>query len=76
MRDEEIKQMRRLLLFSTVDRSRNDSKLLAAFLQRFPVHIELAREGDLADSLHVVVEDPAFSRALAVELALAYRGVV
>lgn len=138
MRDDEIDEVRRLPLFSGVDPGRTEAMLRASFLQRFPAHVELAREGDQADFLHVVVdgqvevfsayrdrettvsvlgagnsfivaavvldrvylksartlttsrilmvpaeavrryftEDPAFARALALELALAYRGVV
>lgn len=138
MRDDEIEEVRRLSLFAGVDPSRTEAMLRSSFLQRFPAHVELAREGDQADFLHVVVdgqvevfsayrdrettvsvigagnsfivaavvldrvylksartlttsrillipaegvrryfaEDPAFARALALELALAYRGVV
>ena len=138
MRDEEIGEVCRLPLFAGVDANRTEAMLRASFLQRFPAHVELAREGDQADFLHVVVdgqvevfsayrdrettvsvigagnsfivaavvldriylksaraltsarilmipaeavrryfaEDAAFARALALELALAYRGVV
>ena len=138
MRDEEIEEVRQLPLFAGVDPMRTEAMLRASFLQRFPAHVELVREGDQADFLHVVVdgqvevfsayrdrettvsvigagssfivaavvldrvylksarslttsrvllipaeavrrffaEDPAFARALALELALAYRGVV
>lgn len=138
MRSEEIEEMRHLPLFLNVDPARVASMLRASFLQRFPAHVELIREGEPADFLHVVVEgqvevfsayrdrettvsvlgpgnsfivaavvldriylksvrsltaarillvpadavrshfamDPAFARALAVELAMAYRGLV
>ena len=138
MRDDEIEEVRRLSLFAGVDPSRTEAMLRSSFLQRFPAHVELAREGDQADFLHVVVdgqvevfsayrdrettvsvigagnsfivaavvldriylksartlttsrillvpaeavrryfaEDAAFARSLALELALAYRGVV
>ena len=138
MRGEDIEEMRRLPLFADVDPARIEAMLRASFLQRFPAHVELVREGDLADFLHVVVdgqvevfsayrdrettvsvlgagnsfivaavvldriylksaraltparillipaeavrryfaEDAAFARALAVELAIAYRSVV
>jgi CRP/FNR family transcriptional activator FtrB len=138
MRGAEIDEMRGLPLFDGVGRSHVDDMLRASFLQRFPAHVELIREGDPADFLHVVVdgqvevysahrdrettvavlgpgdsfivaavildrvylksaraltpsrlllvpaeavrkyfaEDAAFARALAVELAIAYRAVV
>ena len=138
MRLEDSEEMGRLPLFAGVDPSRTEAMLKGSYLQRFPAHVELAREGDLADFLHVVVdgqvemysayqdrettvsvlgagscfivaavvldrvylksaraltsarvlmipaetvrryfgEDAAFARALATELALAYRNVV
>jgi CRP/FNR family transcriptional activator FtrB len=138
MRIEEIEEMRHLPLFANVAGNHVDAMLRASFLQRFPAHVELVREGDPADFLHVVVdgqvevyssyrdrettvavlvaghsfivaavvldriylksaralapsrillipseavrryfvEDAAFARALAIELALAYRDLV
>lgn len=138
MRAEEIDEMRLLALFKNVPDEHVDIMLRASFLQRFPAHVELVREGDPPDFLHVVVsgqvevfsayrdrettvavlepgqsfvvaavlldrvylksaralsaarvlmipaelvrryfaEDAIFARSLAVELALAYRGVV
>lgn len=138
MRVEEMGEMRQLPLFRGVAPANIDTMLKASFLQRFPALVELVREGEQADFLHVVVdgqvevysayrdrettvavlgpghsfivaavlldriylksaralspsrvlmipaesvrryftEDPAFARALAVELALAYRSVV
>lgn len=138
MRSEEIDEMRRLPLFAGVEPQRVQAMLKPAFLQRFPAHVDLVHEGELADFLHVVVdgqvevfsayrdrettvsvlgpgqsfivaavvldrlylksaraltparvllipaeavrkvfgEDAAFARALALELAYAYRGVV
>ncbi|AOG06412.1 cyclic nucleotide-binding domain-containing protein [Bosea sp. RAC05] len=138
MRHDEIEEMRTLPLFVGVASTHVESMLRASFLQRFPAHVELAREGDPADFLHVIIdgqiemysayrdrettisvigpghsfivaavildrvylksarallpsrvllipaeavrrsfgEDAAFSRALALELAGAYRGVV
>lgn len=138
MRPEEIQEMRKLPLFAEVAPEHVEAMLKPAFLQRFPAHVELIREGELADFLHVVVEghvevysayrdrettvsvlgpghsfivaavildrlylksaraltaarvllipaeavrqafgaDAAFARAMAVELAFAYRGVV
>lgn len=138
MRAEEIDEMRQLPLFAGVAPSHVEAMLKASFLQRFPAHVQLVREGDEADFLHVIVDgqvevfssyrdrettvsilragqsfivaavvldriylksartllpsrillipaeavrkyfalDAAFARALAVELALAYREVV
>lgn len=138
MHVEDIESMRRLRLFQGVEAAHVDAMLKVSFLQRLPAHVELVREGDPADFLHVVVEgqvevfsayrdrettvavlgigqsfiaaavildriylksarsltpsrvlmipadivrryfaeDAGFARALAVEVALAYRGVV
>lgn len=138
MRNDELAEMRGLPLFEGVPDDHVETMLKVSFLQRFPPHVELAREGEPADFLHVVVdgqvevysayrdrettvavlgaghsfiiaavlldriylksarslsatrvllipaelvrkyfrEDAAFARALAVELALAYRNVV
>ena len=56
MRPEEIEEMRRLPLFDGVDAGHTEALLRGSFLQRFPPCVELAREGDPADFLHVVVE--------------------
>ncbi len=138
MRKDEIDEMRQLKLFYGVEPRHTDRILRASFLQRFPAHLELIREGEPADFLHLVLEgqvevfsayrdrettvavlgpghsfivaavvldriylksvraltpcrvlmlpaeavreifavDASFARALAIELALAYRGVV
>lgn len=138
MRADELDEMRGLPLFDGVPPENVEAMLRVSFLQRFPPHVELVREGEQADFLHIVVdgqievysayrdrettvavlgaghsfiiaavlldrvylksaralsstrvlmipaelvriyfrEDAAFSRALAVELALAYRNVV
>ncbi len=138
MRSDEKEKMRLLPLFDGVAASHVEHMLRVSFLQRFPAHVVLVREGEPADFLHVVVdgqvevfagyrdrettisvpgpghsfivaavvldkvylksartlspahvllipadivrryfaEDAAFSRALAIELAFAYRGVV
>ena len=138
MRSHDLEEMRSLPIFSGVPAQHVEVMLQASFLQRFPAHVELVREGDAADFLHVVVdgqvelfsqhrdrettvgvigagnsfivaavlmdriylksarvlsqarilmipadivrryfaEDAAFARALAIELAMAYRGVV
>jgi CRP/FNR family transcriptional regulator, transcriptional activator FtrB len=138
MRSEETAEMRLLPIFAGVAVPHVESMLRVSFLQRFPAHVELVREGDPADFLHVIVDgqvevfsayrdrettvavigngqsfivaavllnrvylksaralspsrilmipadavrrffgdDPAFARSLAIEMALAYRGVV
>lgn len=48
--------MRGLRLFNGVERRHVDAMLRVSFLQRFPQGVELVREGDPADFLHVVVE--------------------
>lgn len=66
MRSEEMEEMRRLPLFAGVDPFHTEAVLSASFLQRFPVAVELAREGDPADFLHVLVDGQ-------VEIFSAYR---
>ncbi len=66
MRPEEIEEMRRLPLFADVGEALADQLLRVSFLQRFPARVELAREGDPADFLHVVVDGQ-------VEVFAAYR---
>lgn len=138
MRREDQDEVRSLPLFQGVAPDNVEHMLKVSFLQRFPAHVELIRENEPADFLHVVVdgqvevfaayrdrettvsvlgpghsfivaavvldrvylksvralsmsrilmipadivrrffaEDAAFARALAIELSLAYRGVV
>lgn len=66
MRPEEIEEMRRLPLFEGVDAAHTEALLRVSFLQRFPAYVELAREGEPADFLHVVVDGQ-------VEVFSAYR---
>ncbi len=66
MRPDEIEEMRGLPLFRGVGSADVEALLKASFLQRFPAHVELAREGEPADFLHVVVEGQ-------VEVFSAYR---
>jgi CRP/FNR family transcriptional activator FtrB len=138
MRIKDLEETRSMPLFSGVAVERVESMLKASFLQRFPACVELIREGEPADFLHIVVdgqvelfscyrerettvavlgpgksfiaaavlldriylksaralapsrilmvpadavrcqfqEDGAFARSMAIELALAYRGLV
>ncbi len=66
MRPEEIDEMSRLSLFDGVNGEHTEALLRDSFLQRFPAYVELAREGDPADFLHVVVDGQ-------VEVFSAYR---
>ncbi len=66
MRADEIGEMRRLPLFADVDPSHIEAILDVSFLQRFPAAVELVREGDPADFLHVIVDGQ-------VEVFSAYR---
>jgi CRP/FNR family transcriptional activator FtrB len=56
MRPAEIEEMRQLRIFQGVSDEHVIDMLRPAFLQRFPAGVELVREGDPADFLHVVVE--------------------
>jgi CRP/FNR family transcriptional activator FtrB len=56
MRADELEQMRGLQIFAGVETERVERMLRVSFLQRFPQGVELAREGELADFLHVVIE--------------------
>lgn len=56
MRPDEVEEMRSLPLLRDVAHEHVTALLKSAFLQRFPAHVELVREGDPADFLHVIVE--------------------
>lgn len=56
MRADDMEQMRSLRIFADVDARRVTDMLKISFLQRFPAGVELVREGDQADFLHVIVE--------------------
>lgn len=66
MRADEMEQMRAQRIFEAVAAEQVDAMLRVSFLQRFPAGVELVREGDPADFLHVVVEGK-------VEIFSAYR---
>jgi CRP/FNR family transcriptional regulator, transcriptional activator FtrB len=55
MRPDEFENVRGLRIFSGVDAMHVDAMLRVSFLQRFPLGVELVREGEPADFLHVVV---------------------
>lgn len=56
MRTEDLAEMRQLPFFGRVDPSLTDTMLKFAYLQRFPAHVELVREGEQADFLHVIID--------------------
>jgi CRP/FNR family transcriptional regulator, transcriptional activator FtrB len=56
MRAGDIEQMRQLRIFDGVAEHVVTQILRISFLQRFPAGIELVREGDPADFLHVIVD--------------------
>eukprot|EP01037_Dinobryon_pediforme_P017518 gene17518-17718_t len=56
MRNDETDKIRELSLFQGMDESNFDNLMLAAFLQRFPAHVVLIREGEQADFLHIVID--------------------
>jgi len=66
MRPEDVEQMRHLPLFAGVAPEHTNAILEVSFLQKFPSAVELVREGDPADFLHVVVDGQ-------VEIFSAYR---
>jgi CRP/FNR family transcriptional regulator, transcriptional activator FtrB len=56
MRAADLEHIRRLPLFADIASAHFDELVAGAFLQRFPPRMELVREGDLPDFLHIVVD--------------------
>jgi CRP/FNR family transcriptional activator FtrB len=56
MRDSEIEDLAAHPLFAGLTPERRDALLRPSLLQRFPAGVELAREGDPADFLHLVLD--------------------
>jgi len=56
VRPADIDHVQTLPLFRGMEPARFDELVAGAMLQRFPAHVELIREGDRPDFLHVVVE--------------------
>ena len=56
MRPDDLQQMRTLRLFDGMAESHVESLLRVSFLQRFPAHVELVREGEPADFLHMIID--------------------
>jgi len=56
VRSADVPLVRELDLFAEMAEDAFDTLMQAAYLQRFPPQVELIREGDPADFLHIVVE--------------------
>jgi len=56
MRSVDLEAIRDLPLFSGMDGANFAELMQAAYLQRFPPHVQLIAEGDPADFLYVVIE--------------------
>lgn len=56
MRPEDLAEIRRLPLFRNMMQANFTTLLQAAYAQRFPAGLELIRQGERADFLHVVVD--------------------
>lgn len=67
MRPHELPEIRHLPLFRDMRQGSFDSLMQAAYAQSFPAGLELIRQGDPADFLHVVLEG-------AVELSAGWGG--
>lgn len=56
MRPIELSEVGKLALFRGVAPAHLEEAMQAAFLQRFPAHVEMVTEGEPADFLHFVIE--------------------
>jgi len=56
LRQADWKTVRALPLFHDMTEGHFDELMRAAFLQRFPQHVALIREGEMPDFLHIVVD--------------------
>ncbi|WP_420430759.1 helix-turn-helix domain-containing protein [Hyphobacterium sp.] len=56
MRQTDREIVRNLKLFKDIDEEVFDSLMTAAYAQRLPPHVELIREGEPADFLHIVLD--------------------
>ncbi|MCU0802075.1 MAG: helix-turn-helix domain-containing protein [Rhodobacteraceae bacterium] len=56
MRDHELPEVRRLPLFRNMLAENFESLMRASYAQTFPAQLEMVRQGDPADLLHIVVE--------------------
>jgi len=67
MREDDSQELRRLALFRDMQEDLFEALVRASYLQAFPPAIDLLREGDQADFLHVLIEG-------SVELHAAWNG--
>jgi CRP/FNR family transcriptional regulator, transcriptional activator FtrB len=67
VRDHERPEIRQLTLFKNMSEESFDTLMRAAYAQNFPPQLELIRQGEPADFLHIVIEG-------AVELFSEWRG--
>ncbi len=76
MRPAEFETVRNLPLVASAEGDNLQELLRGAFLQRFPAHVELIREGESPDFLHLVVEGQVelFSRYRDRETTVAVLG--
>jgi CRP/FNR family transcriptional activator FtrB len=56
MRDDEIAEIRNLAFFQQCDSGMVGDVLRVSYLQKFPARVELVREGEPADFLHLIVD--------------------
>jgi CRP/FNR family transcriptional activator FtrB len=63
MRDDEKPNLRRLPLFREMMTPTFDDLMQIAYSQTFPPHLELIRQGEYADFLHVIIEGSVELRA-------------
>ncbi|MDH4989346.1 hypothetical protein QEZ48_00675 [Aquamicrobium lusatiense] len=56
MRDDEKSNLRRLPLFREMMTPTFDSLMQIAYAQSFPAQLELIRQDEYADFLHVIIE--------------------
>ncbi len=56
MHDDDVRMVRRLSLFSTLNDKHFNDLFQSTQLQRFPACLQIVKEGDPADFLHILVE--------------------
>lgn len=56
MRSSDLSEVKSIHLFESMENTRFEMLLNAAYLQTFPAQVDLVREGDPADFLHIVME--------------------
>ena len=56
MREEDKPEIRKLLLFRDMSAENFERLMQAAYAQAFPAQLELIRQGEPADFLHIMME--------------------